>query len=100
VLCELSNPLWPAGLDWTFWDEEAADDLSVRFISLLISIGGMLITALLLGIVSGVWKSELRYKTHFALGLATVLAGALVHAPETHTLPVLFFGRCSWTEGG
>lgn len=41
-----------AGLDWTFF-EHAQHQIAVRLVSLMISIGGMLITALLLGIVSG-----------------------------------------------
>jgi hypothetical protein len=41
----------PAGLDWDFFP---SSDSTVRLVSLLIAVGGSFITALLLGIVSGV----------------------------------------------
>ena len=44
-----------SGLDWTFTDsatEGTWKALAVRGVPLLVSVGGMLITALLLGIVS------------------------------------------------
>lgn len=53
------NALWLAvagsGLDWTFSDralEGGWDALLVRGVSLSVSVGGMLVTALLLGLVS------------------------------------------------
>ena len=44
-----------SGLDWTFSDralESSWNALLVRGVSLMVSIGGMLVTALLLGLVS------------------------------------------------
>ena len=45
------------GIDWTFADESEQDSpffrMLVRLMAVGISIGGMLITALMLGIVSG-----------------------------------------------
>ncbi|MEW5303229.1 MAG: hypothetical protein WDW36_005938 [Sanguina aurantia] len=54
-----------AGLDWTFSDTAVKDDASafsafmVRLVALLVSVGGMLITALLLGIVSDAISSKM-----------------------------------------
>ena len=56
----LYSAFWMAvagsGLDWTFTDsahEGTWGALAVRLVSLLVSVGGMLVTALLLGIISG-----------------------------------------------
>ena len=42
-----------AGFDWKFSEEAVGGGILMRMMSMVVSIGGMLITALLLGIVSG-----------------------------------------------
>jgi hypothetical protein len=42
-----------AGFDWKFSEEAVDGGIMMRMMSMMVSIGGMLITALLLGIVSG-----------------------------------------------
>ena len=42
-----------AGFDWKFSEDAVFGGFMMRFMSLGVSLGGMLITALLLGIVSG-----------------------------------------------
>ena len=51
------------GINWSFAESEADADavnsLPVRVCACLVSIGGMLVTALMLGIVSGeIWRPE------------------------------------------
>ena len=45
-----------AGFDWKFSEEAVNGGILMRIMSMVVSVGGMLITALLLGIVSGVQK--------------------------------------------
>lgn len=50
-----------AGLDWTFAEKAQGTDwgsLLMRTVSLLLSVGGMLVTALLLGLVSDAISSK------------------------------------------
>lgn len=42
-----------AGFDWKFSEEAVNGGFLMRVMSMVVSVGGMLITALLLGIVSG-----------------------------------------------
>ena len=42
-----------AGFDWKFSEEAVHGGILMRVMSMVVSVGGMLITALLLGIVSG-----------------------------------------------
>lgn len=51
ILFHFSQALAGVGLDWTFAGE-AESGVAQRFVALFVSIGGMLVTALMLGIVS------------------------------------------------
>lgn len=69
-----------AGFDWKFSEEAVNGGILMRGMSMVVSIGGMLITALLLGIVSGICARQLRPLYREMLG-QNCLTGMLPACP-------------------